>query len=351
VIALLVAAAVASQQDAFYAAAALEGSGQAARAAAAFEQLAHDHPDDDLADDALLEAARMHEERLGDPTGALRLYDELVTRYPASRLARRAAGRVDFLRANIGDDPTALRDYQDIIANYPLRAHDDSCARMQKLLLLHPAFPLAAQATFWLGQARQQDQHFDDALAAYDEILRRWPRTEWAPRAEKAIGDVWLTRGSFARARRAYDVLGARGGSSAEVAEYGRQAVHAAELRWGIWWLCTVVLAGFVVGYGSVIVRRRTRPAVPLELKYYLPVGGMFVAAGATEHIAVFRATTIIALGGAVVTFLLGQRPPGRRLWHGLAAALAVAAVFVLAVESQHLGDMVIETWKTGVER
>jgi TolA-binding protein len=336
--------------DAFYAAAARARAGEYAQAKAAYEEVARRYPGHELADDALLEAAQLAEDRLSDPEAALALYQALVAGYPQSRLSRRAQARVDFLREGLAAGAEPLRRFEDIINHFPTRPRGDSIRDMEELLLRWPSFPLRARAHFWLGQAYQQEGRGDDAVRAYEDIRRQFPDTEWARRAEEAVGDVWLERGHFERAQAAYAALAGRGPDGAEAATRGlarlSQARRRRALRLGCLAVCGAVLLAYLIR-----AARGRRVRWPAELTYYLPVAGAFVGAAATEHRAIFRATALLAAVGAVLTFLVGQRPARRRIVHALALTVAVAATLVLAVEWQHLTDMLLETFQTGAER
>jgi len=87
---LLAAGVARADESAFYAAAALERDGRPAEAVEALLALVERDPGDLFADDALLESARILEERLADPVRAAALYERLARDYPASRLATRA---------------------------------------------------------------------------------------------------------------------------------------------------------------------------------------------------------------------------------------------------------------------
>src|SRR5262245_61633632 len=103
-------------QQAFEAAIAREAKGDYIGARTDLEQLAHRLPDDAFADDALFEAAVISEERLSDPAKAAQLYQEVATRYPQSRLARRARTRADFLSSSLRTGAGPLAEYQRIQA-------------------------------------------------------------------------------------------------------------------------------------------------------------------------------------------------------------------------------------------
>ncbi|HEX9104819.1 MAG TPA: tetratricopeptide repeat protein, partial [Polyangia bacterium] len=121
-------------QQRFAAATALEARGQFADAADALERLGHEQPADSFAPDALFEAAVVAEERLADPKRARRLYEEVATKYPSSRLSRRARTRADFLARSLSTGEEPLRAYDDILAGAAARSRAESSARMVALL-------------------------------------------------------------------------------------------------------------------------------------------------------------------------------------------------------------------------
>ncbi len=125
-------------QQRFEAGTALEAKGQFSAAAAALEQLGHELPNDSFAPDALFEAAVVAESRLSDPVRARRLYAEVATRYPSSRLSRRASTRADFLARSLTTGEEPLREYDDILAGAAARPRAESRARMEALLTKWP---------------------------------------------------------------------------------------------------------------------------------------------------------------------------------------------------------------------
>src|SRR4051812_25908376 len=68
-----------------------------AAAEAKLVALADADPEGEYADDALIEAAQLDEEKLGRPARARDLYAKLLERAPGSRLALRARARLEFL--------------------------------------------------------------------------------------------------------------------------------------------------------------------------------------------------------------------------------------------------------------
>jgi hypothetical protein len=155
-----------------------------------------------------------------------------------------------------------------------------------------------------------------------------------------------------------------RGRVPTEVAAAARSGIAAATVALGRLALFALSL-GYLAGYLGLMLSA-ARPIgwrrLPLELRFYLPVAALFVAAALTESRAVAWATGIIAGGGALIVLasaLAGlaprpaQRrfPTARRLVHALATALAVLALTYAAIYQAHLADFVLETLRHGPER
>jgi hypothetical protein len=108
----------------------------------------------------------------------------------------------------------------------------------------------------------------------------------------------------------------------------------------------------------GAMVRAIARP--PTELIYLVPIAVAWVVVAAHSNTLVARAVIFIAAGGVAITWLSGSaivaaRAAGklaatRLMAHAMAAALAVAAVCYLAVESERLIDLIAETVRFGPE-
>jgi len=349
-------------QQRFAAATALEAKGDFAAAAAALEALGHDAPADSFAPDALFEAAVVAEERLSDPARARRLYAEVATKYPASRLARRAATRGDFLAQSLTTGEAPLRAYDEVLAGATARPRAESIARMQELLQKWPDFALADRALFWLGQRLAEERRPDDAVARFAEVERRFPSSEWALRAKKARADLLLSRGHPFVARAVYRELEASSDPVARSAGKEGLADSVSFLVRGLFVvLCVIYLVGFAWLHVRAVSPRARLRRVPLELTYYGPVALLFVVAAVTENRAIGIATAAIAVGGAVVVWLTslgwaarverGPLSPLARAGRIAAVTVAVVALLFLAVQATGLTDIVLETLRTGPER
>jgi TolA-binding protein len=349
-----------SSQARFDAATQLEARGQFRPAADALEQLGHERPSDTFAPDALYEAAVVSEERLADPTRAQRLYEEVATRYPQSRLVRRARTRADFLRASLVTGEAPLREYESIMNGVGETDRRRAIARMEQLLEQHPDFVLADRALFWLGNSYAQQRDDARALARYGDVEQRFAASEWALRAKKARGDLLLAHGHAFAARALYRQLGESSDALARsAAREGLADVHTFLVRVAISSVAALYLLAFLVGH--LLLARKMLRIPPFEAFYYIPVAALFVAAAATENRMIGWATSAIAAGGALIVWLSAaasaarlQRGPmalGERLWRAALCALAVLALTWLAIVTTGLADIVLETLRAGPER
>jgi TolA-binding protein len=349
-------------QAEFEAATAREGRGDFQGASDALEQLARARPDDPFADDALFEAAVIAEEHLADPARAARLYEEVATKYPTSRLARRARTRADFLGASLKTGEAPLREYQDILNGFSKRPPSESSARMKALLDRYPDFALADRALYWLGTAYVEQQREPEALARFTELERRFPRTEWAARSKKARGDLALRDGHPFQARAIYEELGQSGDLLARAAaEEGRTAVKSAVRRTILLWITIAYLVVFLAIHALALRRLKPARRVPTEILFYLPVALLFSLAALTEAGAIAAATAAIAAGGAVVVWLTSLANAARlarapipllsRLTRACALAGAIFSVMYIAIQTTGLTDLVVETLRSGPER
>jgi TolA-binding protein len=354
-------------QAEFEAAVAREANGDYAGAAAALEELARRRPDDAFADDALFEAATVAEERLGDPQRAARLYGELLTKYPSSRLVRRARARADFLARSLATGAEPLRVYQEILNDYPRRAPAESLERMEALLAKHPRFSLADRALYWLATGYVAAGRRADAERALRTLEERFPSSEYAPRGKRLRGDLLLGSGQPLAARALYAELATHADPTVRAAgEEGLREVRRWLIRWSLFVVGVVyVIAFFVVELALLRRARRRHPGArgrtPTELLFYAPLAALFALAAATEHRAIGIATAVIALGGAGLVWLTGARttaalaagavPARARLGRAVAIGVAALAVAYCAIQATGLTDLVLETLCSGPER
>ncbi len=337
----------------FAAAIALEESARFADAASALERFARERPASTLAPDALMEAADLSESRLFDPARALTSYSLVVTSYPQSRLAGRAATRKAELERMLGDprtDAASLGAFTRLLgeaADPPVPAVREQVAHF---LVEHPGFPLATRGQLWLARAAEQAGDLDEALRRYE--LAADGSDGLAARALYGKARLLLKRGRLREAEAAYEAL-ARFSDPVSLRErtQGRSALRSARIRRGLRIASLAVLILFLL---TQLRGFRWRP-IPIEVRFLAPIAALFVLAGAFQQRASARAIALIAVGGLAITWLSAGRARGsmamtERLVRALAAALAVAALSYLAVVENRLGEVVLETLRSGPE-
>lgn len=355
-------------QAAFEAALKQLAAGKTAEAAAALARLGAEAPDDEVAPEALFEAAQLYDEQLARPQEAHRLYTLVAQRYPSSRLVRRAENRSAQIGASLRSGAAPLVRFQEIVRT-TTEGSPERIARLEELIAKEPGFALIDQALYLLGYARLRAGR-PDAGAAFAELRRREPASEWTARADQTEAEGLLRRRRFDAARTIYLRLLQRGGplwslvgkEGLERCQLGRRRQLGAYAAYGF--LLLVVL---VHALGFLRAQRAKRPLPglwppPLEVLYYAPVAGFLIAVSLRIKSGGGELSTpllYIALGGVLIAWLSGasaqRRAPQRRaaaiaavvfglLWR----ALAVLALTYAVLEGQDLLDLVLETARNG---
>jgi hypothetical protein len=91
-------------------------------------------------------------------------------------------------------------------------------------------------------------------------------------------------------------------------------------------------------------------------VRYFVPVALVFAFASWTEHRAIGRAISLIAVGGTGLIWLgaatqKATRAGWARVLLAVATAVMLAGLAYLAIYWNGLIDLVIETWKAGPDR
>ena len=335
----------------------------ASAAAAALEQLARELPADEIAPEALFEAAQLNDEQLGRPDQAERLYAALLLRYPTSRLIRRAESRLGQLREGLRTGSDALIRFQRII-RATSEGSAERIAQLSALIREQPQFALADQTLYLLGSAQLRAGQDEAAAGSFATLYSRFPGSEWAAHGHKAQADALIAKGRCEPARVHLRALGQRRGTVwVRAAEEGLQQCSLLERR-RVW--SRLALAYLAVLCGGLLWRaRRTLWPPPLEFYYYAPVAGFLVLVSLGVKGGLYLGPVLLLAGlGAALSWLAAaaarravrhkRRGVARRalqvtfglLWR----ALAVAAICYLVIDSQGLFELLIETVRNGAD-
>lgn len=380
--------------------------GDVRRAAEELAGLASDAPDSPLASDALFSAARLFEERLGEPARALALYDRLEQRYPDSRTALAAGRRAASLRQQMGPQlrgATPLARFNQILHQFPGREEDESLALMEALLAEFPGWSGRARGLLWMASVHQRGERLERALVFYLEAAEAAPDPGDDPRdddtddmafqAWRGAGEVATAMGAFDRAREYYErmSLGADPARQRAIDSARQRAIDPARqrtiddsfralarevLRARLYRAAVIALVLAFLGFLASLRRSAGSwrgvpaalwPPAP-EVTFMIPIAALLCAASLTSHQAIGPAVTIVCVGGVAVAWLSGaalrrdlgeptrdgptratrQTHSWTPLAHAAVAALAIVALCYIALHRGRLIDMIIDTVRFG---
>ncbi len=273
-------------RDLYYKALAEVRAGKLEKAEGILKYLSEELPSDPFADDALLELARMTEEELAQPRRAIKLYALLVKRYPASRLARRAQARGDFLKRHAAGKPDVYGQYQEIMKRGLRQDLTQIDVELRALLDKHPDFSLAPQGYLWLAGRWASAGQSARAKALYEGIIQDHPDAPAAATSLLALAELARGEGDIEAAEFAYARLARLGGETWRGAvEEGRRRLGQLGQRRLVMWLGLGSWALVVLGMclalawalrrGKLCLRHLRRP--PLEGLFFLLLMSVFL--------------------------------------------------------------------------
>lgn len=338
----------------------------------AYEALGNARPITRWTDDAWAEAARLAE-RAGDFTRARYALEQVIAVGTDDQLVRRARAtlaRLSSMTAG-GQWDAVAKEHERLVTE--IFGGDDPRAELRALEALvnaHPTYPRANAIRGALARGWEQEGDATTALRWYRaaasagladpgrrshlELVRALLRADELDAAEVEIGAL------------------ARGGPSAgSVDSAGLRAMQTqlatarqrAWLRRGLWGvIALLILAAIValrrdVGTLAVAGRRLVRP--PLEAVFLVPLAALLIIVAYRGNPLVAHAVRDIAIGGILIAWISGALLEATRARHGhipirravvhvLLALLAVGAMTYLALDRDHLLDLVTETWRGG---
>lgn len=211
--------------------------GKYAAAVNEFEKVAQRDPQGKLGTQALFRAATTQSLFLGQYSDAiekLRRFTELSQDAPAVWDARKQIGELLFSKTEQYDQ--ALHYYQDLIklkpdaaelpeflfrigrSNYYMGHFDDAIAAFQQIIVKFSQAPLAERAAFEIAQthltqgeqigvARTAQDQFKTAMALFQGFLKQHPKSQYAPEAQFGVASCLEAMDQLDAAYQAYEAL------------------------------------------------------------------------------------------------------------------------------------------------
>lgn len=108
------------------------------------------------------------------------------------------------------DPARVTRDYESALALFRGAKYKESEAAFSAFVDAHGDDALAPSAQYWLGNSRYALRDCKGAIAAHEELLRRWPDSSKAPDAMLAVGTCQRELGDAKASRKTLEALVAK---------------------------------------------------------------------------------------------------------------------------------------------
>ena len=184
----------------WYLASAHEHMGEHLLAAQSYDRLVESFPDDSLADDAALDAARSYRKMWRKPEldplygeTALSSYNTLIGLYPSSPLIPTAQREVKDL-----ENWFAIKDYKTGMYYYRLKCYDCAMIYFKDVLAKYPETPTAKDAGVKLVQSNLAVHYKDDAADLCAQLRPKYPGDHEVEEACKGVPVTAAPRDSTA---------------------------------------------------------------------------------------------------------------------------------------------------------
>lgn len=191
-----------------------EKAGQFKKARKRYRTITNKYPLYLKADKAAYQRGRLLEQA-GEPLEAFEAYNDVLTKYPASsHYADSMARQEKIARAAANGNIT-----QSFIGLKSRISVKDTAQMLTQVRDNAPRAPSAARSQYTLGRLFQQEgdggSSSDKAVAAYRELTREYPNSQYAPDAQFQIGKILLSSAkegnqdtaNLDRAKQAFDDL------------------------------------------------------------------------------------------------------------------------------------------------
>ncbi len=355
-------------QERFAAAAEAMAAARWREATEAYEAVAQDAlAQPALAADALFSAAELRVERLGEPTQGLALYEQLLARFPRSRVALAAQQRAEALRAQLGplgEDTAAIARWNELRMGYGERSEVQSQRMAEALIAEYSTWSGLPAVALWLANLHTRRSQPALARRWFREVVRRWPDSKERYEAQLGGADAALALGDFDTAIAEYRALPVGTEPSRRQTQHDALSHAQSERRRHRLYVAALALliltaAGFLASLAATTrtLQQSLRALVvpPIEVVYLAPGLALLMFAAYSDYFAAGPAVATIAVGGLAITWLSGAalaagKPPrrARSLAHIVTAFVAVLALCYIALYRAQLVDLVLDTVRFG---
>ena len=141
------------------------------KAAEEFRVVFEKYPTGDMADDALSHAATLYYGKLNDTRQAMGIYEQLIERYPNSKIAEEASSRMGAFYMEQKQYDKAIKSYKDFIYNFPKNANVE-------------------EAKFNIAECHEKLGKWENAIDAYQEYINAYPDGTRVAEAKEQIN--WI---------------------------------------------------------------------------------------------------------------------------------------------------------------
>lgn len=128
---------------------------------------------------------------------------------PAGTLAAPVPADQSAAPLEIQNDPVGADEgmYRDAYAMYKNKSYDQAANLFEDMLKQHPQSQLAADATYWIGEARLGQGHFEEAVLQFDRVIKDFPGSKKELSALLKQGQAFEKMGDPKSARIIYQQL------------------------------------------------------------------------------------------------------------------------------------------------
>lgn len=165
-----------------------------------FQTVRMKYRNSDLADNALYRIGWAYYKKENYAT-AIDFYRKMSSEHPSSILLPNAVFGIANCYFKQGKYEMAIKHYQIVVKNYPNTKMSIHEAGIEKQIDLRP------EALYYIGESHYNLQRFSQAISAYSELVRQFPKDERADEAQYGIAICYKQMGQDDKAVQAYRKL------------------------------------------------------------------------------------------------------------------------------------------------